>query len=252
MRYDMGKCVIERPRRNSGARSAKARWYGKFYWDEDGLDYDGHTHLPVSSKQEGYHKRIGSKSFSDVLGPIEGYLKSSVGRPWNDVFSELSKGLGQFSWPLRHILEQHIDVAVKTYRGIDGNIWHLGHSGPEIVDGIRYGTEFYVEPKTGILRRHPEAGKGWRTRHKPVPELRMVEADPERWYVLINGLWFLGKYEEGPASVNSRYPAYLGTHYFKPEWPDIEGTRGTIKVFRKLKSCSKKEIRDIRERLKRA
>ena len=56
MPQDMGKCIIERPRSNSGAPSAKARDYGRFIHDDEGIDYDGFTHLPVSSKQEGTTK----------------------------------------------------------------------------------------------------------------------------------------------------------------------------------------------------
>ena len=55
MRPDMGKCVIERPRRGSRtALSAKVRHYGKIVEYDDGPDYDGLTHLPVSRKQEGF------------------------------------------------------------------------------------------------------------------------------------------------------------------------------------------------------
>ncbi len=258
MRYDMGKCVIERPRRNSSARSAKARWYGKFYWDEeDGLEYEGMSHLPVSRKQEGYFKsKIGSKDFSDLLGPIQGYLASSAGRPWDDVFSELSRGLGGFSWPLQHILEQHIDVAVKTYRGIDGNIWHLGKFRPEKVDGS-YGTEFYVEPETKLLRVHPDAWtKRWYARSETGPELYWKVAAGHDlaghalWYVCAKGLWFLGKYEDAPALVNAEKTKQCGySVYGGVEWPDLDVGRGMVKIFRRLKSCSKREIREIRKKL---
>ena len=44
MRQDMGKCIIERPRSNSRAPSAKARDYGRFIHDDDGIDYDGPVH----------------------------------------------------------------------------------------------------------------------------------------------------------------------------------------------------------------
>src|SRR6266581_4056869 len=127
MRSDLGKCVTERPRHNSGAASAKAVWYGRIHEDDEGqLDYDGLTRLPASRRQEGYHKKIGDKSFTDVLGPIEGYLRASVGRPWDDVYSELSRNLGSGSWPVRHVLAQHVQVATDTYRGADGKVCYHG------------------------------------------------------------------------------------------------------------------------------
>jgi hypothetical protein len=239
MRDDMGKCVIERPRRGSGNRSAKARWYGTIHEDETGeLDYDGFTRLPVSSKQEGYHKRIGDKDFTDVLGPIEGYLRASVGRRWDDVYSELSKGLGQSSWPLRHVLTQHVNVAVKTYLGTDGKIWHLNKRGPEIVDG-RYGTEFYVHPKTKLLCwRQP---KSWKRRAEPGQATTdRIEMPDGRWLVKIDGLWFVGTYrlERPPAGLHQSVP--------EPTWPNFRvGWRDGVMVFTKIKSANQKEIRGV-------
>src|SRR5436309_15646114 len=125
MRPDMGKCVTERPRRGSRtALSAKVRHYGKIIQYNDGPDYDGLTRLPVSKKQEGYHKKLGDKDFTDVLGPLHNYLRRSSGRHWNDVYSEIARALGRVDpWGVRHIITAHLDVAVRTYRGVDGNVW---------------------------------------------------------------------------------------------------------------------------------
>src|SRR5438477_4317049 len=117
MRPDMGKCVIERPRRGSRtALSAKVRHYGKIVEYDDGPDYDGLTRLPVSGKQEGYNKNLGDKDFTDVLGPLHRYLRSSCGRLWDDVYSEIKQTLGKAGWGVQHILGVHLDVAVHTYR----------------------------------------------------------------------------------------------------------------------------------------
>ena len=106
----MGKCVIERPRRGSRtAASAKARYYGEIVEYDDGPDYDGLTHLPVSRKQEGYCKKLGDKEFTDVLGPLHRYLRSSCGRLWDDVYSEIKQTLGKAGWGLQHIISAHLD-----------------------------------------------------------------------------------------------------------------------------------------------
>lgn len=248
MRKDMGKCVIERARNNSGARSVKARWYGKFVEYEEGPDYDGMTHLPVSRKQEGYNKAIGNKSFTDVLGPIDGYLKSSVGRKWDDVYSELARGLGGGAWGVRHILHAHINVAAKTYRGTDGNIWYLGKYGPEKIPG-GYRTEFYVEPETKILRAHPDAGKriSWQKKLTNA-DLWKVDAGDGKWYVRANGIWFMGRYEDSlPIPDRNHVPRskWERVKYLEPEWPDFTERYGVVKHFIKLKSCSKKEIQAL-------
>jgi hypothetical protein len=155
VRHDFGKVVIERPRRGSSARNAKVRWFGRFVEDPEvdgGIEYEGPVRIPRSAHAEGFLKgKIYDKSFTDVLGPIKRYLHSNVGRPWNKVYSELSQALGRGTWPVRHILEQHVNVATKTYRGVDGYVWELGSRGPSRVEAT-YRNEFYVQPETGILR----------------------------------------------------------------------------------------------------
>jgi hypothetical protein len=233
MRADLGQCVTERPRRNSSAASAKASWYGRVEADDEGeLDYDGLSRLPASPKQEGYFKKIGDKSFTDVLGPIRGYLRSSVGRPWDEVYSELSRHLGCGSWPVRHVLTQHVDVATRTYRGNDGKICYHDKHGPREIDGSWRSAEFYVHPETRRLSWDPK--KSWK--YRPAPERKdtdRVKGEGDRWFVKIDGLWFLGTYRlcsEGAA-----------------EWPNIlKGWGGGVWVFRKIKSCSKKELKAVR------
>jgi len=158
----MGKCVIERPRRGSRtALSAKARDYGKIVHYEDGPEYEGLTRLPVSRKQEGYNKKLGETDFTDVLGPLSNYLRSSCGRFWNDVYSEIARTLGRCgSWGVRHIISAHLDVAVHTYRGIDGNVWVCDKYGVNKIEDLYH--DFYVEPETGILREGAPYRK-WRS-----------------------------------------------------------------------------------------
>lgn len=187
MRHDMGKVVIERPRRGSKtANSAKARHYGKFTRDDDGIDYDGFTRFPVSRKQEGYNKRIGYKSFSDLLGPLNKYLASSCGRPWDDVYSEIATVLGRSgSEGIRHIKDSHIDVETCTYRGKDGNIYSCNkHGVHEVIDG------FYVEPETGILRNLGK--KRYKYRRPADPDILAIE-DGKRYH-RIDDIWYYEEY----------------------------------------------------------
>jgi len=163
MRPDMGKCVIERPRRGSRtALSAKARHYGRMVDCGDGPEYEGFTRLPVSRKQEGYHKKLGDKDFRDVLGPLHNYLRSSCGRPWDDVYSEIAYHIGRFTRRegLRHIIDAHVDVAVNTYRGVDGNVWICDKHGVHKVGGCT--TTFMSSPRPGSCARRPTTGNGAR------------------------------------------------------------------------------------------
>jgi hypothetical protein len=208
----MGKCVIERPRRGSRtALSAKARHYGKFVEADDGPDYEGLTRLPVSKKQEGYHKKLGSKDFTDVLGPLHNYLRSNCGRLWNDVYSEIKQTLGKSGWGVQHIISAHLDVAIHTYRGVDGSVWISDKRGVHKVGGFYY--DFYVEPETGILSEGARYRR-WQsiTREKErAKPLEVVPIEDGKEYRRIDGIWYLHEFAE----VEVKTPVFLRGSYFR-------------------------------------
>jgi hypothetical protein len=212
MRPDMGKCVIERPRRGSRtAMSAKVRHYGKIVEYDDGPEYDGLTRLPVSRKQEGYYKKLGDKDFTDVLGPLHRYLRSSCGRHWNDVYSEIKQTLGNAGWGVQHIISAHLDVAIHTYCGVDGNVWVSDKHGVNQVSGFYY--DFYVEPQTGILREGSQYRK-WRSvaREKEgTKPLEFVPIEDGKEYRKIGGIWYLHEFTE----VEVKTPMFLGGSFFR-------------------------------------
>jgi hypothetical protein len=203
----MGKCVIERPRRGSRtALSAKARHFGRIVQYADGPDYDGLLRLPVSPKQEGYYKNLGSKDFSDVLGPLRNYLRSNCGRLWNDVYSEIRRTLGSGGWGVRHILRAHLDVATHTYRSSDGRVWIAGSRGVERLDGFYY--RFYVEPETGILRESPR-----RRVPAPAPAAapEVVNIEHGKEYRKIDGIWYLHEF----TVIDVEAPIFLGGAFIR-------------------------------------
>lgn len=227
MRPDMGKCVIERPRRGSRtALSAKARHYGKIVEYDDGPDYEGLIRLPVSRKQEGYNKTLGDKDFTDVLGPLHRYLRSSCGRLWNDVYSEIKQRLGNAGWSVQHIVSAHLDVAIRTYREVDGTVWFSDKHGVPQVGGLYY--DFYVEPETGILREGAPYRK-WRSlpresaRTKP---LEVVPLEAGKEYRKIRGIWYLHEFSE----VELKTPVFLGGSFFR------------MKVEKQIISKSKRQL----------
>ena len=213
MRPDMGKCVIERPRRGSRtALSAKARDYGKIVQHEDGPEYEGLTRLPVSRKQEGYNKKLGEKDFTDVLGPLHNYLRSSCGRLWDDIYSEIARTLGRCgSWGVRHIISAHLDVAIRTYRGVDGNVWVCDKYGVKKAEDLYH--DFYVEPETGILREGAPYRK-WRSiaRERVAAKAPVfVPIEDGREYRKIDGIWYFHEFSE----VEVKTPIFLRGSFYR-------------------------------------
>jgi hypothetical protein len=194
MRPDMHKVVIERPRYGHGdkyhnyrARNERGVGFGaKGRLDES----DGYDHLPG---KQGMRRPHNTRQFSDRLGPLKRFLRSRVGRRWDDVRSEICAGLSTGSTTHQHILSHIGDfVRVHLERGADGRLYDIGRRfarGP--VDGL------YVDPDTGILAwagdRRPWH---WSPRKKvEEPEIRRIDGKP---YRRINGCWFEGVEQELP------------------------------------------------------
>jgi hypothetical protein len=141
MRPDMHKVVTERPRHGRHKRIATQ------------------THMVARSRlsdeaaAEGLAKREGMRwqhgrcrSFSDLLGPLQKFFGRRVGRRWDDVYSEVCKGLGGQSTTLQHIRD------------------HVAHM---VVLPVEHGRtlrpgQIYVDGK-GIIRRVPFAKRPRRT-----------------------------------------------------------------------------------------
>ena len=147
MRQDMAKVVTEAPRRGHSNRSSK--WGRRLTKDEYALDDHGASRAPVSR-----HRQYGwnAKEFSDSLGPLRGYLRKQVGRPWDKVWSEIATTLDSRSLTGQHIFD-HIrwEVELDAWLGDDGRLYHKRRWGTiELVTGL------YVHPVTRLLARKPE------------------------------------------------------------------------------------------------
>lgn len=99
--------------------------------------------------------RRGTKFFTDLLGPLKRFLASRVGRPWDEVFSELKAVLDARSLLQQHVfvhLEQMVHVRVVR---VDGELLALGRYGPAPIRSGRRRSSFYVDPDSGRLQRSP-------------------------------------------------------------------------------------------------
>ncbi len=137
MRKDMYKVIVERPRRGGGFRS-------EIPAPDDPDD---------SPKQEGLKRRHRSRKWlNENLRPLERFLASQVGRPWDKVYAEICAGIDRRNTVQQHI-HQHLQdfVAIRTVM-IDG-VPHAMRTwgGLEPIAGSR-GPKFYVDPRTGLLR----------------------------------------------------------------------------------------------------
>jgi hypothetical protein len=186
MRPDMAKVVTERPRRghsNKSMKTSKTLSRDEIHdmGDEDADSGPG-RHKASRRGQYGWD----AKEFSDLLGPLRGYLKKQVGRPWNKVFSELCEHLDKRSITGQHIWD-HIKYEVELNAYIsDGKVFERPRFG-----SIRLVQGLYVHPVTGILRWAPE-----RPRHRYRPRLdpNLKKLTDRAELRRIDGIWFYFEY----------------------------------------------------------
>jgi hypothetical protein len=117
---------------------------------------------------------------NENLAPLRRYLERQVGRPWDKVYSEISRHLRVDNAVQQHVRDHISDfVAIKPRRR-------------ERYDWLWY-QRLYVDPDDGLLKRTdrlPEA-KALRLarRRKPESPARIALAD-DRELRRIDGLWY--------------------------------------------------------------
>jgi hypothetical protein len=186
MREDMAKVIVERPRCGSWMRARHRKGYHR-------------RQQQIAPGDEPKRERIkeaygaSSKYLNEHLAPLRRFLRSNVGRPWDKVFSEICARINRNSAVQDHVRDHVFDFVETDVILIDG-VLCFG-------SGYRYGRplepyyrwlEFYVCPKTGLLRQmkqrkvKPEPSKA---APKPIPM-------PDQHYcVWIEGGWHLAEVE---------------------------------------------------------
>lgn len=130
------------------------------------------------------------KSFGENLNPLWRYLQKQVGRPWNQIFSEICENMDRRSAVGGHIFQHLFDFVVRAEEVvfIDGKPHRPDWSGESVP--ITYSSKigewscFYVDPKTGILKRGMKRKETTYER-----ETRLVQEDRKDRLRKIGDVW---------------------------------------------------------------
>lgn len=177
----MGKVILERRRVGGLPKKGEKRALSRMSLDD----------LPTREKMSaGWRER---KESRDRRTPLLRYLRSQVGRPWNDIYSEICRNVRRDCYARHRILDLTLtlDVQVNVVM-VDGV--------PHESDGrkVYYG-DFWVHPETGQLMA-PQGRP--RYRFRPRHKFAQVPVSAMRKYVNIDGLWFIVSFASLPADVN--------------------------------------------------
>lgn len=141
------------------------------------------------------------KSLNENLAPLERFLHASVGRPWNDVHSEICRHIRLWSAVRLHIL-QHVSDFVEI---------------TPLLPKWRVPPRLWVDPSDGILKRRahkPKRRGALMDTGAPLVRWRCAE-DPMRHYWKVGTEWFRiecrGRYltEAGIPGWAVRLPAWF-------------------------------------------
>jgi hypothetical protein len=134
----MAKVIVERSRHGGDGGKSRPRkgWYKN-------------TALEDRPTKEGMKRPYGwGKELNENLEPLKRYLRSHVGRSWNDVYSEISQNLRPTNAVQQHVRD-HVRWEVELHaRIVDGKVYDQPRWGETYP--MRKG-ELYVHPETGIL-----------------------------------------------------------------------------------------------------
>jgi hypothetical protein len=181
MREDMFEVIIERPRRGNWGPRQKGR---------PPRELDDAPRMQSMSRRRG-----GTKWLNENLAPLRRFLQKRVGRPWNDVHSEIAARLSLNSAVQKHVLD-HVREMVELHAVIiDGVPHHLGTRGLWPISATHRGG-WYVCPSTALLLRVPRQAREKRQRERQ-PERVVLDEDNEAWR--IDGIWYRVRFASVPA-----------------------------------------------------
>ena len=219
MRKDMAKVIVERPRLGGAGNTFRGRRGELKSRLNECIRNDNFDDL---HKRESYRHwasaRLGydRKELNENLNPLVRYLRSQVGRNWDQVYSEMCEVMDTRSACQAHIW-QHAkdDVETNTFIGDDGEVWFASsycYRWCEDRDWHRPISDsvavVYVDPRDKTLQLVPK--KNRYRYHRPVHEY--VEIDKYRQAHRIGEHWFLIELADAPKP------------YWKP-WSAKERTR---------------------------
>jgi hypothetical protein len=184
MRPDMAKVIVERPRYGSRIRGTPKGYRRAL----QRLAGDG---PPIREGMKQRH-RGGTKILNEHLGPLRRYLDAQVGRPWDNVFSEICAHIDRASAVQDHVRDHVADYVVTHVVLIDGIpcSGEGGRSHGQPLDQMPW-RRWYVCPRTGILRRIKVPVRSQPGRPKQEDRPRFVRVSDALQCRLIDRAWHL-------------------------------------------------------------
>ena len=225
MREDMQEVLITRGRRGSAYRENETiKRLRRTKINED--DVGGRASIRPHVTDVGWDAKHHNKG--EHLAPLKRYLRSQVGRKWDDVYSEICKNNPKDSAVGAHIY-QHLERYVELHPVYKDGIYYPEYSWQGRLPLGGYREELYVDIE-GVLRLAP---------YSPQPEITKDYS-----LLQINNLEFLVRNKKGiwfHLLYSTEYEEYL-EKYQDTVWEPIEQKYIKKSAERLQKKCKYRQI----------
>jgi hypothetical protein len=231
----MFKVIVERPRWGLvGGCSDEPKGHRRRL---DRIPEDERPRFESSARGRRYG--YGCKESKANLAPLRRFLRSRVGRPWNDVHSEICEHVSPDSAVKSHVLDHVRREVISDVVIVDG----VPHYGPSVRPYVRLPIEddLYVHPETGRLCLAPRRPRPERDTPRFIPH----PTDGSRQFHRLDGIW----YEVRLAPLTALSFDAVIRQTVSPGWSDtvrLEPLYGRRGVYAHSKrQMGKREIRSL-------
>ncbi|MBO3460725.1 hypothetical protein G7B40_035755 [Aetokthonos hydrillicola Thurmond2011] len=235
--HRLSEIVIERPRNGMRISLKKLKGFKKqLHKLTEEASQDGLLN-PYLIKA-----RNKSKYLSDHLGPLRRFLRSKVGQPWNEIYSELCQRLKTNTMTGKHVIDHVWDYVERHVEIIDGRFYRKPYRGYRIQLEVNHRDQFYIHPETGILCAAEKIPRKQKLKQK---QTDLVIIDNYHQYHKLNEIWYLITFEDFPPP-----PTYYVADAVKGIiHRSAAMSRGKMIYAVRKQQCNKKEIRFILNQL---
>ncbi|MFP4300354.1 MAG: hypothetical protein ACLFT0_21305, partial [Spirulinaceae cyanobacterium] len=234
--HRLDKIIIERPRYGSHDKAKKVQGYRKrLYKITQEAQEDGYLQPYLFKPQK-------TRILSDNLAPLYRWLRSKVGQPWDNVYSQLCQQLETNSVIGQHILHHLWDI-VKRHVEIRNNDIYAKHKSKYPL--ISYGNRplFYVHPETGIFCLAPRKQKSETSSQDDVVIINRYQQ-----YRRIDDIWYFVSFKDVKYSPKNTEQDILCDRILDP-WEARKHYGKPISAYHK-RHATKKEIKTLKKRQK--
>lgn len=215
----MKHVVVDRPRTGGDGGKSKPPKGSKKQFNKTPLEEQPKFQSSSRKRVYGYN----CKELSDHLGPLRRWLRSQVGRNWDDVWSEICENLSVHDVMTRHVRE-HAEYYVQKNCTIDEEGDVCDSKGLKLIGDWR-SRDFYVDPCDNTLKVVKSMPR-WR----PKKRIKKWFEGKDEWhrYYLLNDIWYEVELKNFP-KINSKRFSHRNEVYVHDVVMEANWERGNKK-----------------------